>query len=33
MALKGLVKKGELKRVLQGKSFVYIAPYIDFEGG
>lgn len=33
MALKGLVKRGELKRVLQGKSFAYIAPYIDFEGG
>lgn len=32
MALKGLVKKGELKRVLQGKSFAYIAPYIDLEG-
>jgi len=32
MALKGLVKRGELKRISQGRSFAYVAPYIDFEG-
>lgn len=32
MALKNLVKKGELKRMSEGRSFNYIAPYIDLEG-
>lgn len=32
MALKKLVERGELKRVSQGRSFVYVAPYIDFRG-
>ena len=32
MALKKLVERGELKRVSQGKSFLYIAPYVDFRG-
>jgi len=32
MALKSLVMRGELKRISQGKGFVYVAPYIGFEG-
>lgn len=32
MALKNLVKKGELKRVIESKGFAYIAPYVELEG-
>jgi len=32
MALNRLVELRELKRVSQGRSFAYIAPYVDFQG-